>query len=33
LWPLRFSHWQITRERRHVEEVLRKTVARARTAS
>ncbi|HWP32572.1 MAG TPA: hypothetical protein VNL97_02380 [Solirubrobacterales bacterium] len=29
LWPLRFSYWQITRDSAHVEEVLRKTVARA----
>jgi very-short-patch-repair endonuclease len=29
LWPLRFSHWQITRDSAHVEEVLRRTLARA----
>jgi very-short-patch-repair endonuclease len=33
LWPLRFSHWQITRDSAHVEEVLRKTVARAQDAA
>lgn len=32
LWPLRFSHWQITYDSAHVEEVLRKTMARARDA-
>lgn len=31
MWPLRFSHWQIIHERAHVEKVLRKTLARART--
>lgn len=29
LWPLRFSHWQITYDSAHVKEVLRRTVARA----
>jgi very-short-patch-repair endonuclease len=33
MWPLRFSHWQITHEAAHVEEVLRRTVARARDAA
>ncbi len=33
LWPLRFTHWQITYEPAHVAEVLRKTVARARDAT
>jgi very-short-patch-repair endonuclease len=33
LWPLRFSHWQIMRDSAHVEEVLRKTVARAQTST
>lgn len=32
LWPLRFSHWQITREPAHVRKVLRRTVERAREA-
>jgi very-short-patch-repair endonuclease len=32
MWPLRFSHWQVSHERRYVREILRKTVRRARAA-
>ncbi|HEX7060064.1 MAG TPA: type IV toxin-antitoxin system AbiEi family antitoxin domain-containing protein [Solirubrobacterales bacterium] len=32
MWPLRFSHWQVRYDPRHVREVLRKTVRRARAA-
>jgi very-short-patch-repair endonuclease len=32
LWPLRFSHWQISREPGHVRRVLRRVAARAKVA-
>ena len=32
MWPLRFSHWQISRDPAHVQKVLRSTVARAEAA-
>ncbi len=32
MWPLRFSHWQVRYDAKHVREVLRRTAARARNA-
>jgi len=32
MWPLRFSHWQVRYDSRHVREILRRTVRRARAA-
>lgn len=33
MWPLRFSHWQVKHDPKHVRRVLRSTVARARAAA
>jgi len=33
MWPVRFSHWQIKYEARHVRKILRSTIARARAAT